>query len=118
MQMLLLGACWPHPRMLCRVDGRRRLWRMLCRYYHHHRFCGFTTLLAAIVLSAHVLGSVVWGCLVEGLPLAFFIVCLCRRDFTDNPWITHESYVFSHFYLMKNVPMHAFEKRLHHGAQD
>jgi hypothetical protein len=46
--------------MLCCVDGRRRLWRMLCRYYHPHRFYGFTALLAAIVLSAHVLGSVVW----------------------------------------------------------
>jgi hypothetical protein len=36
---------------------------------------------------------------------------LCRWDFTGNSWITHESYVFSHFYLMKNVPMHAFEKK-------
>jgi hypothetical protein len=25
MQMLLLRACWPHPRMLCRVDGRHFL---------------------------------------------------------------------------------------------
>jgi hypothetical protein len=97
--------------MLYRVDGHRRLWRMLCRCYHPHRFYGFTTLLAAIVLSAHVLGSVVWGCLVEGPPSHFLVVCLYRWDFAGNPWITHESYVFSHFYLMKNVPMHAFEKK-------
>jgi hypothetical protein len=44
-------------------------------------------------------------------PLHFLAVCLCHRDFAGNPWITHESYVFSHFYSIKNVPMHAFGKK-------
>jgi hypothetical protein len=44
-------------------------------------------------------------------PSHFLAVCLCHRDFAGNPWITRESYVFSHFYLMKNVSMHAFEKK-------
>jgi hypothetical protein len=50
-------------------------------------------------------------------PLHFLAVCLCHRDFAGNPWITCESCVFSHFYLMKNMPMHAFEKNNHNNKE-
>jgi hypothetical protein len=30
MQMLLLRACWPHPRMLCHVDGHHFWWMLCC----------------------------------------------------------------------------------------
>jgi hypothetical protein len=41
----------------------------------------------------------------------FLVVCLCLWDFAGNPWITCEFYVFSHFYLVQHVPMHAFGKK-------
>jgi hypothetical protein len=55
--------------------------RMLGR--HGRRFCGYTTLLPTIVLSLLILGSVGWGCLVEGPPLSlscFLAVRLCLWD--------------------------------------
>jgi hypothetical protein len=40
----------------------------------------------------------------------FLAVCLCLWDFAGNPWITCKSYIFSHFYSVQHVSVHAFEK--------
>ena len=111
----VVSVMGPHPRMLCRVDGRH-LWRMLlppcC--------CSGGCFAAVVVLapladallprlklassplrfSLHywqpmccipVLGLVGWGVKVEGPPLLLFVLCLW--DLVGNLKITCESYV-------------------------
>jgi hypothetical protein len=74
MQMLLLlRVCRPHPQMLCCVDGLRAWSDALPPGVSSGCFAvviiyGFTSLLATNVLSSIVLGSVNWGCQVEGPP--------------------------------------------------
>jgi hypothetical protein len=71
--LMLLRACRPHPRMLCRVDGLRAwaeafLPGVSSGCFAAVIFYGSSSLLATVKLSYFVLGSVSWGCQVEGSP--------------------------------------------------